>query len=90
MKKTTIYLLRDNLAKYLNEVAETEIPLVVYRFKKPLAVIIPPKKELLSNDIDNYYGFMEGKDESGEDFVKRVRRNKKEKKYINNLKKMMT
>lgn len=89
MKKTNVYLLRDNLAKYLNEVAETETPLVVYKFKKPIAVIIPPKKELIESDIDNFYGFM-GKGKRGEEFVKKVRRNKKEKKYINNLKKMIT
>jgi hypothetical protein len=86
MKKTNVYLFRDNLASYLEEVEKTQIPLVVYKFKKPIAVIIPPKKEFLNANIDDYFGFM-GKGETGEKFVNRVRRNKNEKKYITNLKK---
>jgi len=86
MKKTNVYLFRDNLASYLEEVEKTQIPLVVYKFKKPIAVIIPPKKEFLNANIDDYFGFM-GKNETGEKFVNRVRRNKNEKKYITNLKK---
>jgi hypothetical protein len=86
MKKTNVYLFRDNLASYLEEVEKTQIPLVVYKFKKPIAVIIPPKKEFLNANIDDYFDFM-GKGETGEKFVNRVRRNKNEKKYIANLKK---
>jgi len=86
MKKTNVYLFRDNLASYLEEVEKTQIPLVVYKFKKPIAVIIPPKKEFLNANIDDYFDFM-GKGETGKKFVNRVRRNKNEKKYIANLKK---
>jgi len=86
MKKTSIYMLRDNLAAYLNEVEKTQTPLVVYKFKKPVAVIVPAKKELIKEDINDYFGFMD-KGETGEEFVNRVRRNKNEKKYMANLKK---
>jgi len=86
MKKTSIYMLRDNLAAYLNEVGKTQTPLVVYKFKKPIAVIVPAKKELIKEDINDYFGFMD-KGETGEEFVNRVRRNKNEKKYMANLKK---
>jgi len=82
-------LLRDNLASYLNEVATQKIPLVVYKYKKPIAVIVPPKKELVEVDCKKFFGFLGGK-ESGDSFVRRIRRNKREKKYIKNLKKRVT
>lgn len=89
MKKTSVFLLRDNLASYLNEVTTEKIPLVVYKYKKPIAVIVPPKKELTEIDYKKFFGFLGGR-ETGEEFVKRVRRNKREKKYVENLKKGIT
>jgi len=89
MKKTSIFLLRDNLASYLNEVAKTEVPLVVCKYKKPIAVIMPPKKELIKDDIDEFFGFLGG-GETGDELVKRVRRNKRERKYVENLRKGIT
>ncbi len=89
MKKISIYLLRDNLASYLNEVAKTEVPLVVCKYKKPIAVIMPPKKELIKDDIDEFFGFLGG-GETGDELVKRVRRNKRERKYVENLRKGIT
>lgn len=86
MKKTSIYLLRDNLASYLDEVAKTEVPLVVCKYNKPIAVIMPPKKELIEDDFDQFFGFMPG-NETGEEFVNRVRRNKKEREYVRKLRK---
>lgn len=86
MKKTSIYLLRDNLASYLDEVAKTEVPLVVCKYNKPIAVIMPPKKESMEDDFDKFFGFM-GKGETGEEFVNRVRRNKNEREYIKKLRK---
>ena len=47
MKKVSVYLLRDNLASYLDEVTKTEVPLVVCKYNKPIAVIMPPKKKIL-------------------------------------------
>ena len=89
MKKTSIYLLRDNLASYLNEVKKTEVPLVVCKYNKPIVVIMPPKKEAVDDNFDKYFGFLGG-GETGDELVKRVRRNKREKKYVENLRKGIT
>lgn len=89
MKKTSVYLLRDNLASYLDEVKKTEVPLVVCKYNKPIAVIMPPKKENIEDDFDQYFGFLGG-GETGDELVKRVRRNKREKKYVENLRKGIT
>lgn len=86
MNKTTVFLLRDNLASYLNEVTRTKVPLVVCKYKKPIAVIMPPKKEFVREfDYEKYYGFLGKSGETGEEYVKRVRRNKRERKYVENL-----
>lgn len=77
MKAVSIYELRDDLARYLNSVATTETPIIVNRFGKPIAVIAPYKKERVEV-ISSFYGFM-GKGESGEAYLKRVRRSKREK-----------
>ena len=89
MKKTNVYLLRDNLASYLDEVVKNDSPLVVYKFNKPIVIIMPARKELINDDIDQYFGFM-GHGETGDQFVKRVRRNPKERKYVENLRKGIT
>ncbi|PIP64026.1 hypothetical protein CO083_03870 [Candidatus Roizmanbacteria bacterium CG_4_9_14_0_8_um_filter_34_12] len=86
MKKTSVFLLRDNLASYLNEVTKTEVPLVVCKYRKPIAVIMPPKKELIKDDVDEFFGFLGG-GETGDELVRRIRRNKREKKYVENLRK---
>lgn len=89
MKRISVYLLRDNLASYLNEVAKTGETIIVEKYKKPIAMIVPPKKELVKEDYKRFFGFMEGK-ETGEEFVNRVRRNKRERKYMENLRKGIT
>lgn len=79
MNKTTVFLLRDNLASYLNEVAKTKVPLVVCKYKKPIAVIMPPEKKFVEKvDYKQFYGFMGKNGETGDRFVKRVRRNTRE------------
>lgn len=86
-----MFLLRDNLASYLNGVAKTKVPLVVCKYKKPIAVIMPPKKELVEEfDYKKYYGFLGKKGETGEQYVERIRRNKRERKYVENLRKGIT
>lgn len=89
MKKINVYLLRDNLASYLDEVARTDTPLVVCKYKKPIAVIMPPKKELIEENFDEFFGFMKG-NETGIEFENRVRRGKKEKEYMRKLRKGIT
>lgn len=75
MKAVSIFDLRDNLADYLASVKRTETPLIVSRFGKPIAVITPFSKETVS--FEKYFGFM-GKGDTGEAFLKRVRRSKHE------------
>ncbi len=89
MKKTSVYLFRENLASYLDEVTKTEVPLVVCKYNKPIAVIMPPKKELVKDDVDEFFGFLGG-GETGVEFENRVRRGKKEKEYMRKLRKGIT
>ena len=81
MKKISTNLLRDNLASYLESVTETQSPLMVCKYNKPLVVIMPVRKLKEENNFNDYFGLFGGK-EKGDKFVKRVRRNKKEKEYI--------
>jgi len=81
MKKISTNLLRDNLASYLDSVIETQNPLMVCKYNKPLVVIMPVRKLKEENNFNDYFGLFGGK-EKGDKFVKRVRRNKKEKEYI--------
>ena len=90
MKKTSVYLFRDNLASYLDEVVKTDVPLVVCKYGKPIAVIMPPKKENIDDDFDKYFGFLGKGGETGVEFENRVRRGKKEKEYMKKLKKGIT
>lgn len=89
MKRTSVYLLRDNLASYLNEVAKTGETIVVEKYKKPIAVIVPPKKGLIVDDIDEFFGFLGG-DETGVEYENRIRRGKKEREYMRKLRKGIT
>lgn len=86
MKKATIFELRDNLSAYLSEVAKTEKPLVVYKYKTPFVVIVPSRKELTEPDIKKFFGFLK-KDVDGMTFENRIRRNKNEGQYVRQLRK---
>ena len=92
MKRVSVYLLRDNLSSYLNEVAKTGETIVVEKYKKPIVMIVPPKKKVIKNDFNRFFGFLKGKgdNETGEEFVNRVRRNKREREYMENLRKGIT
>ena len=93
MKRVSVYLFRDNLASYLNEVTKTGETIIVEKYKKPIAIINPPKKKLVKkNNFERFFGFLKtkGKNETGEEFVNRVRRNANERKYMENLRKGIT
>lgn len=75
MKMVSVYDFRNKLADYLALVAKTDRPMVVGRFGKPLVMVTPIDKSSVS--FDSYFGFLEG-NESGEAFVRRVRRSKRE------------
>ena len=75
MKMVSVYDFRNKLADYLTLVARTERSMVVGRFGKPLVMVTPFDKSSVS--FAAYFGFLEG-NESGEAFVRRVRRSKRE------------
>jgi prevent-host-death family protein len=83
MNTVSVFNFRDDLATYIDTVVNTEIPLVIEKRGKPVAILSPYKGEG-KTDYNKYFGFLGGK-ESGEEFLKRVRRNDRELKRINNL-----
>jgi prevent-host-death family protein len=68
------------LAGYLDEVVESDRPLVISRFGKPVALISPYKDtgKILAKD---FFGFL-GKGETGNKFLAKVRRSAREKAYV--------
>lgn len=85
MKTVSIFELRDNLADYLNAVSKSRTPLVINRYDKPLAIIMPYKDKDLYTEIDDLFGFLGTNGEDGTSFVNRVRRSKKERAYVRKL-----
>lgn len=77
------FILRDNLSEYLDLVAKEEKPLVIERYGKPVAVLLP-YKDKEKTDYGSFFGFLGG-EESGEKYLKRVRRSAREKEKINKL-----
>lgn len=92
MKRTSVYLLRNNLASYLNEVAKSGETIVIEKYKKPIAMIVPPKKKIIKDDFRRFFGFLrrKGDNETGIEYENRIRRNAKERKYMRNLRKGIT
>ncbi len=76
MRMISVFDFRNKLADYLSSVADTERPIIVGRFGKPMAVVVPFNKKIIS--FDDYFGFL-GKGESGGAYLRRVRRSKREK-----------
>ncbi len=76
MKSVSIYALRDNLAEYLTQVSQKDVSIIVSRFNKPIAMLVPYSEDSLPSP-DRFFGFL-GKGESGDALVSRVRRSKKE------------
>ena len=74
---------RSKLANYIEDVAKSDNSLIVSRFGKPLVKVVP-YKEADKGDFKKFFGFL-GKGETGNEFLKRVRRSKKELKYVKNL-----
>lgn len=79
---------RRQLPKLVELTSLTGKRFVVSKYGKPKVAIVPIPEELLSDSkkITDYFGFMNNKGESGKDLVNRVRRNKKEREYIQELK----
>lgn len=85
MRVVASNIFRENLSLYLDKVTKTDVPLAVSRFGKPVVVLMPYSK-VKSRGIGDYFGFL-GKGESGEKFVNKVRRSKREFEYTANLRK---
>jgi len=82
MHRVSIFEFREDLASYINSVATTENSVVIEKRGKPVAMLVPYKKN--ANDFERYFGFLGG-DETGEEFVNRVRRNKRELEHVRKL-----
>lgn len=80
MRAVSTFDFRADLSRYLEDVAATEVPLVIQRFGKPL-VIVKPYTIATMPTTTSYFGFM-GRGESGETFLKRVRRSAGEKRVV--------
>ena len=88
MNRISTYDFRDNLAFFLAEVAKSGKPLVVEKYKKAIAVVLPyDDKYVASEDFGTYFGFMKD-GEDGTSYIKRVRRNKNERDYVRKLREM--
>jgi len=85
MNRISTYDFRDNLAFFLASVAKSGKPLIVEKYKKAIAVVLPyDDKYAASEDFDTYFGFIkDGKD--GVSYVKKIRRNKEERDYVRKL-----
>lgn len=80
MRAVSTFDFRADLSRYLEDVAATEIPLIINRFGKPMVIVKPYLKDTIPVST-SYFGFM-GRGESGETFLKRVRRSIGEKKAV--------
>lgn len=88
MKKVSTYVLRDRLSAYLDEVIDDGTSIIIHRYGKPVAKLIPYEdkdRKKLYEDLDYFYGFMGNDGEDGVAFVNRVRRNKREREYVRKL-----
>lgn len=82
MNRVSVFSFRDDLSSYIDTVLETENPVIIERRGKPVAMLVPYKKE--KYDFKRFWGFLGGK-ETGEEFLKRVRRSEKELRRIQAL-----
>jgi len=86
MKRTSVFLLRDNLSSYLDEVQKTEVPLVICKYRKPIAIIMPAKKEKLEPNLNRFCGFLADRSgKSGVQIENARRRNVRERTYVKKL-----
>lgn len=82
IKTVSSFDLRDNLSRYLELVREEETPLLIERYGQPVAIISPFTSDYVKRtNFDDYFGFLAG-NETGEEYLKKVRRCPREKKRI--------
>ncbi len=85
MNAVSVYDFRNDLASYLDEIAESDRPLVISRFGKPVA-LVSPYKGTGKSLAKNFFGFL-GKGKTGDKFLAKVRRSAREKARIKVFKK---
>lgn len=83
MPYVNVYDFRNDLASYLDLVARTGARVVVKRFNKPVAALVPVDKQMA--DFKRFFGFMGKKGETGASYVNRIRRSKAERERIKRL-----
>lgn len=83
MNTVSVYDFRNDLAGYLDEVAESDRPLVISRFGKPVA-LVSPYKDTGKSSAKDFFGFL-GKGETGDKFLAGVRRSPRERAYVKSL-----
>jgi antitoxin (DNA-binding transcriptional repressor) of toxin-antitoxin stability system len=78
-----VYDFRNNLADYLSLVELSGSRVMVRRFKKPVAMLVPfDRKEV---DYKQFFGFRGKRGETGASYVNRIRRSKAERERIERL-----
>ncbi|MEK7593040.1 MAG: type II toxin-antitoxin system Phd/YefM family antitoxin [Patescibacteria group bacterium] len=80
MRAVSTFDFRADLSRYLEDVAATQMPLVIHRFGKPIVVVKPYTKDV-DLPVTRFFGFM-GSGETGDAYVNRVRRSPTEKRKI--------
>jgi hypothetical protein len=87
LKPVSTIDLRDHLASYLKLVADTKTSLLIKKYRQPIAIIKPlTTKDLPLSSPDIFFGFLSHTDdETGEEFVNRLRRSLSEKNYLKKL-----
>lgn len=83
MNTVSVYDFRNDLAGYLDEITESDRPLVISRFGKPVA-LVSPYQDTGKSSAKNFFGFL-GKGETGDKFLAGVRRSPRERAYVKNL-----
>lgn len=83
MNAVSVYDFRNDLAGYLDVVAESNQPLVISRFGKPVA-LVSPYKDTGKSLAKDFFGFL-GKGEAGDKFLAGVRRSPRERAYVKSL-----
>ncbi len=89
MKSVSSFELRDNLSSYLDLVVSKNQEIEITKYGKPIAKVVPYNQTVSKSELARkYFGFLrteENKNESGIQYVERIRRNKLE---LENVEKM--
>jgi len=85
MKYVSVLELRNNLAEILTLVASGNSSVVVTKHDKPVVIMKYYKESSKEDPFLKFFGFLGPSKETGEEFVNRVRRNKRERDRVHKL-----